>query len=126
MTGREAWVKMGLDLGADVYLACLLEVAAEKGIRQIPSDEMPELIAEVSRRFQKRWPPWKVEATKQEKLNLEANVPPGSYSSCDRCNSLVPVRNGRSVLHPTGIGNICTVCLGEYIQELNISKKGAL
>ena len=119
MTGFENWIMAGLDLGAGWICQLVDEVQleiAKKYRIQLPEITRPimaEVVEEVSRRIQAKWPPWKREFTKQKDLKLTAQ---GGDGICDRCESFYPAR----LLHTTPVGDLCAHCLGDYIRELNI------
>lgn len=99
MTGFESWVKMGLELGADLLLETAAEIAEESDY-PLSSEEMSKRVAA---RFMDRWPPWKVERLQQTSLPFD----------CDLCGRDVPFSETRTTAH----GRVCLQCLGSIIKR---------
>ena len=102
MTGFEAWVKMGLELGGKEILDVVAEIDAEQeGCLITPTNE---LAAEVAKRLMKRWPPWKVENTKQADILFD----------CELCGFGVPMKDTRTTAH----GRVCIACLDSMVKGM--------
>ena len=107
MTGFEAWVRAGLELGAREVLAAEIEVEVERIEYQAEPYTLEERTRLVAERLMQRWPPWKVSKSKQTELPLDCN-------ECACCHTLY---NPDQRMYDTPHGLLCPKCMHLYIDR---------
>jgi len=105
MTGFEAWVKMGIELGAREVLEAEAEAAdiLEDCGQYDGTSSTEERAAAIAEVLMRRWPPWKREASKQKELPLA-----GRCSRCERKAGL---------LLGSAHGPLCRTCFDSYMRR---------
>lgn len=113
-TGFEAWVKMGIALGAAEVMEVTAEVLKENPHLAQADDphceveiDYDQIAAVVAERLQSRWPPWKASNTKQTELPLD-------QVECAACHRL---ENPKARMFDTPHGILCPRCMHLYIDR---------
>lgn len=109
LTGFEAWIRMGLELGAQELLMAEAEALAEAGDSgEYDGDfDLADRARLTARKLQDRWPPWKRAAAAQSELPMDGNV-------CACCEGTYPA-GARMFDTPHGL--ICPHCMHLYIDQ---------